>query len=218
MALFYFVRHGETEWNAQGRWCGRTDGPLSDAGRRQAELLAQRLRLLAFEALYSSPLGRALETARTIGKAIELEPVVDQRLVELSYGVWEGKTYEETRRVAPEDYRAWEADPASVAPPQGETGVQLVERVRPFLDELAQRHLTGNVVVVCHRTVCRLIACHIMGIPLSEYRQRIPMANAALNIFAAEKGNWRVVALNDTSHLSPDATEPPADNKGQSRP
>jgi probable phosphoglycerate mutase len=162
------------------------------------------------EALYSSPLGRALETARLIGEAIGREPVVDRRLTELNYGAWEGKTLEEFKRAYPAIYCAWDADPANVAPPGGESGVQLIERVTPFMAEVAQRHRTGNVVVVCHKTVCRLLACQIMGVPLTEYRRRIPVENAALNIFETEEGNWRVVALNDTLHLASLPAEPAA--------
>jgi phosphoserine phosphatase len=202
MALFYFIRHGETQWNAEGLLSGRTDVPLSEAGMRQAQLLAERLRAVPVEAMYSSPLERAVETARLIGQAIGRESVVDQRLVELNYGAWEGRTFEEVIRSAPDDYRNWAADPAHVAPPEGETGLHLVERVMPFLAELAQRHQKGNVVVVCHKTVCRLVACQIMGIPLSEYRERIKMDNAALNIFESEEGKWRAVVVNDTSHLA----------------
>ena len=202
MALFYFIRHGETEWNAEGRLCGRTDVPLSDAGRRQAQLLAQRLKPIPFEALYSSPLRRALETASIVGRTIGREPVADPRLVELSYGAWEGRTYEESKRANPDVYRAWELDPGSVGPPGGESGEQLIERVKPFLADVAQRHPSGNVAVVCHRTVCRLLACHIMGVPLKEYRRRVPMDNAALNIFETRKGKWHVAAVNDSSHLT----------------
>jgi probable phosphoglycerate mutase len=202
MALFYFLRHGEATWNAAERLCGSTDVPLSDVGRRQAQLLAFRLKPLMFEALYSSPLSRALETARIIGKAVKFEPVVDQRLAELNYGVWEGRTFDEIRRADPEAYHAWDADPANLAPPDGETGVHLIARVTPFLADLAQRHPHGNIVVVCHKTVCRLLACHIMGVPLGEYRRRITMGNAALNIFETVEGIWRVVTLNDTSHLA----------------
>ncbi len=188
MALFYFLRHGETAWNAEGRICGSTDVPLSDAGRRQAQLLACRLKPISVDALYSSPLSRALETARLIGETIGREPVVDRRLAELNYGAWEGRTFEEIKRATPTVYRAWDADPANLAPPEGESGVHLIERVTPFLADVAQRHLSGNVVVVCHKTVCRLLACHIMGVPLSEYRRRVPMENAALNIFETGKG------------------------------
>jgi broad specificity phosphatase PhoE len=201
MALFYFLRHGETAWNAQGRLCGSTDIPLSDVGRRQAHLLARRVKQILVDALYSSPLRRALESARVIGKAIGHEPVEDRRLAELNYGTWEGRTFEEIQLTTPAIYRAWEKDPGNLAPPKGESGVQLIERVMPFLGEMAQRHQSGNVVVVCHKTVCRLLACHIMGTPLSEYRRRLVMENAALNIFETREGNWRVVTLNDTSHL-----------------
>jgi broad specificity phosphatase PhoE len=210
MALFYFVRHGETAWNAEERLCGSTDVPLSDVGRRQAHLLGLRFQPIWVEALYSSPLGRALETAQLIGEAIGREPVVDPRLAELNYGAWEGRLFEEIKRTSPAIYGAWDADPANVAPPEGETGVHLIERVTPFMADLAQRHRSGNVVVVCHKTVCRLLACHIMGTPLSEYRRRITMDNAAVNIFETREGKWGVVALNDTSHLSTPAAEPTA--------
>lgn len=203
MALFYFLRHGETEWNAEGRLCGRTDVPLSSVGRRQAQLLGERLKGLAVEALYSSPLQRAIETAREVGRAIGHEPIVDARLTELSYGAWEGHPWEECQRATPDLYRAWVADPATVSTPEGESGLQVIERVTPFLTDVSQKYPSGNVVVVCHRTVCRLLACHLMGIPLAEYRQRIRMENAALNVFACEKGIWRVVTVNDTSHLAP---------------
>jgi len=202
MGLFYFLRHGEATWNAAGRFCGRTEVPLSNVGRQQAQLLAARLKSLRVDALYSSPLGRALETARRIGEAVGREPVVDQRLAELNYGAWEGLTLEEIRRATPAAYRAWDADPARRAPPEGESGVHLIKRLTPFLQEVAQRHTSGNVVVVCHKTVCRLLACHILGVPLKEYRRRITVDNAALNVFATAQGKWRVVTLNDTSHLT----------------
>ena len=165
MALFYFVRHGEATWNAEERVCGSTDVPLSDVGRNQARELARRLRPVLVDALYSSPLGRALETARLIGEAVGLTPVVDHRLAELNYGEWEGRTFDEIKSAAPAIYDAWDADPANLSPPGGESGVHLVERVTPFLADVAQRHPRGNVVVVCHKTVCRLVACHLMGLP-----------------------------------------------------
>jgi broad specificity phosphatase PhoE len=208
MAVFYFARHGETVWNAERRLCGRTDAPLSDAGRRQARLLATRLKAISFEALYASPLQRARETASIVGTAIERVPTVDLRLVELSYGAWEGRTSAEVKLASAEAYSAWEANPAAIAPPEGESGEQLIERLKPFLADVAQRHRNGNVAVVCHRTVCRLMACHLIGIPLPEYRQRIPMDNAALNIFETHGAEWRVVALNDSSHLVTPETAP----------
>ena len=201
MGLYYFIRHGETAWNAEGRLCGRTDVPLSAAGRSQARALARRLMSLPVTALYCSPLSRALETAQIIGQAVGIEPAPDDRLAELNYGDWEGGTFASIQHTYPEVFRAWVADPGRVAPPGGETGEELVRRVAPFLHHLATQYSEGNVVVVCHKTVCRLVACHILGLPLSEYRRRLAMDNAALNILQYNAEGWRLVRLNDTSHL-----------------
>ena len=203
MARFYFLRHGETEWNTEGRVCGHTDVPLSEAGRQQARWLALRMKSIPVEALYSSPLRRALDTARMVGEAIGHEPIVDDRLRELSYGEWEGKTFDEVERADPPAYLAWVADPGSLAPPGGESGEQLVERVAPFFDLMASRHGRGHVAVVCHKTVGRLLACHILGAPLADYRRRVIIDNVSLSIFETGEEGWRVAALNDTSHLRP---------------
>jgi alpha-ribazole phosphatase len=210
MALFYFLRHGETVWNAEGLLCGSTDVPLSEAGWQQGRLLAQRLKSIPVEALYSSPMVRTRETARLIGEATGREPEMDDRLVELNYGAWEGRTYEEIKRTDPVTLSAWQADPGRAAPPGGESGEQLIQRVTPFLDAIVSRYTHGNVVVVSHKTVCRLVICHALGLPLSEYRRRLAMENAAMNILQPWEGGWRLILLNDTSHLStphPDSEE-----------
>jgi len=209
MGLFYLLRHGETEWNAQNRFCGRTDVPLSEAGRRQAKSLAERLKPLPFEALYSSPLKRALETARLISESVGLQPVPDQRLVELDYGRWEGKTLAEIMENDPKTYCAWDTDPAHVAPPGGESGLEAQQRAVSFLDFLAAQHPQGHVLVALHKTVCRLAICHVLGMSASEYRRRLILNNAALSIIQSRPYGWQLITFNDTSHLSachPDRT------------
>jgi len=201
MGLFYLLRHGETKWNAENRICGRSDVPLSEAGRRQAKRLAERLRPIAFDALYSSPLKRAVDTARFISERIGLKPLVDHRLVELDYGQWEGKTLAEIRKNDPKALRAWEADPGRVAPPGGESGLEVQQRVMPFLDSLAAKHRKGRVAVVLHKTVCRLAICHVLGMSPSDYRRRLIMENAALNIIQPREDGWQLITYNDTSHL-----------------
>jgi len=205
MALFYFIRHGESEWNAENRLCGRTDVPLSDAGRRQAARLAERLRALPPDTIYTSPLRRALATAEIIAAGTGLTPRVDERIGEVNYGAWEGRTFAEIMAHDGDAYRAWDADPAAVSPPGGESGGQALARIVLFLEELGARH-TGQreyIIVVCHKTVCRLAVCHVLGLPASEYRRRLSMENAALNIIAPSESGWRLVLLNDTSHLTP---------------
>jgi alpha-ribazole phosphatase len=202
MGLFYLLRHGETEWNAANRICGRSDVPLSEAGRRQAKRLAERLKPISFEALYSSPLKRAIETARFISERIGLEPVVDDRLVELDYGQWEGKTLEEIMKNDPKTLRAWEADPGRVTPPGGESGLEAQQRVVHFLDSLAAKHRKSQVAVVLHKTVCRLAICYVLGMPPSDYRRRLILENAALSIIQPREDGWQLITYNDTSHLS----------------
>jgi len=209
MAFFYFVRHGVSEWNAENRLCGRTDVSLSEEGRRQAARLAERLRGLSPAALYTSPLRRTVETAEIIAASMGLTPKVDDRLVELDYGAWEGMTFAEVMELDADAFRAWDADPGNVSPREGESGAQALARVVPFLDELAARHRVEreHVVVVCHRTICRLIVCHAIGLSPSEYRRRLSMDNAALNIIQSTEQGWRLILLNDTSHLAPIHTE-----------
>jgi probable phosphoglycerate mutase len=202
MALFYFVRHGESAWNAENRLCGRTDVPLSEAGRQQAARLSERLSALRLKAIYTSPLRRALETANLIAVPAGLEPVIDERLIELDYGAWEGKTFDAIMEQDGVNYRAWDADPAAVGPPGGESGQQALARVAPFLESLAARHPEGNVVVVGHKTICRLLVCHVLGLSPSDYRRRLTMDNAAVNILELWEGGWRLIRLNDTSHLA----------------
>jgi len=202
MGLFYLLRHGETKWNAENRICGRSDVRLSEAGRRQAKRLAERLKPIAFDALYSSPLLRAIDTARFISERIGLKPLVDHRLVELDYGQWEGKTLAEIMKNDPKTLRAWEADPGEVAPPGGESGLEAQQRVVPFLDSLAAKYPKGQVAVVFHKTVCRLAICHVLGMSPSDYRRRLIMENAALNIIQPQEDGWQLITYNDTSHLS----------------
>jgi broad specificity phosphatase PhoE len=204
MALFYLVRHGETAWNAEGRLCGRTDIELNDAGRRQAERLGERLRALPPSAIYTSPLRRTVETAAIIARGTGVPPVIDARLVELNYGEWEGRTFADVKSQDAGLYGRWDRDPARVAPPEGESGLEAIARVAPFLDEVRARHAGEHehVIVVTHKTICRLALCHALGLDPAEYRRRLSMENAALNIIAPEKDGWRVILVNDTSHLA----------------
>ena len=182
--------------------CGRSDIPLSEPGRRQAELLAERLKLIPLEALYSSPLKRAVETARLISQLTGLQPILDERLVELDYGEWEGRSLADILKNDLETYRTWDADPARVAPPGGETGLAAQHRIVSFLDSLAAKHPQGHVLVVFHKTVCRLAICHVLGMSPSEYRRRLILGNAALSTIQSQPWGWQLVTFNDTSHLS----------------
>jgi broad specificity phosphatase PhoE len=163
----YFIRHGETDWNLEGRLQGQKDIPLNDLGRVQAEEAGRRLQALVphYEdlAYVASPMTRTRETMEILRGTIGLHPEtykLDDRLVELTFGVWEGLTWKEVRKAEPQLAALREQDKWNYAPPGGgESYAMLVSRLRPFLDDL-----TRDTVVVAHGGVARAflaIACGV---------------------------------------------------------
>jgi probable phosphoglycerate mutase len=155
----YYLRHGETEWNREGRLQGQRDIPITATGRAQARRCGEILRdLLAREPqtapdFVSSPLGRARETMELARTALGLDPQsyrLDNRLTEISFGSWEGFTIPELRRTSPEAVGARERDKWDFAPPGGESYAQMSERVRGWYDGLAR-----DTVAVAHGGVLR---------------------------------------------------------------
>jgi broad specificity phosphatase PhoE len=166
----YFIRHGETDWNAEARLQGQRDIPLNDFGRVQAEEAGARLRglVLHYEDLdyVASPLSRTRETMELMREAIGLPPRVyrqDERLKELTFGEWEGLTWKEIRDRDPEGARGREADKWGFAPPGGESYAILSQRVRPFLDDLRR-----DSVVVSHGGVARVLLAMLGHVPPEE--------------------------------------------------
>jgi probable phosphoglycerate mutase len=162
----YFIRHGETDWNAEGRLQGQKDIPLNDLGRVQAEEAAGALLSLHPRpedlAWWCSPLARTRETMELARQAIGLHPPYykqDERLKELTFGAWEGLTWRELRKADPAGARAREADKWSCVPPEGESYAMLLERVRPFLADLDR-----DSVVVSHGGVARVLMVELAGL------------------------------------------------------
>ena len=163
----YFVRHGETDWNAEARLQGQRDVPLNDFGRVQAEEAGHRLRGLVSHAerldYVASPLGRTRETMERVRAAIGLPPAgyrLDERLKELTFGRWEGLTWKEVRARDPDGARGRDADKWGFAPPGGESYAMLADRVRPILGELRRDSL-----VVSHGGVARVLLVLLGGVP-----------------------------------------------------
>jgi broad specificity phosphatase PhoE len=159
------VRHGETDWNAELRFQGHADRSLNETGRAQARALADELADVEAEAIYSSDLARARETAEIVGDRLGL-PVVELReLREIDVGSWEGLTRDEVAAKFPEDSRGWR---------HGETYDELAARVLPALERIARAHPGGRVVVVGHGGTMRTLRAHMARMTVDEHRRILP--------------------------------------------
>jgi broad specificity phosphatase PhoE len=195
MLKVYLLRHGETTYNADGnRYCGRTDIELTEKGMGQANLAHTLLKDIELNAIYSSPLKRAQITASI---ASGKEVVTDDRLIEVDFGNWEGKTRAEFITENAPLWHDWSADPQTArAGGTGESGQAVVERVDDFFKEVQQKHPNGTILVVAHNGVNRLYMAYKLGMPLKNYRQ-LAQENSSITLFELdEDGEFTLKKLN----------------------
>ncbi len=197
----FLIRHAETSVTAEDRFAGLRDLPLTARGREHASGLATRLKGFRLDAVYSSPLQRALETARILAEPHALAVTVIGDLRELDQGHWEGMTRAEVERQFPEEYAAYERDPLDFKPQGGETGRAVVERAVPAILALVRAHPDQTIGVVSHKATNRLLVAYFIGIDLRRYRDRLGQRPACLNVldFASES-QVKLTLLNDISH------------------
>jgi broad specificity phosphatase PhoE len=198
------VRHGETPWNREGRYQGRTDVPLSSDGERQVATLGERLKHVPIDVAIASPLSRSRVTAEAIvGTRTQLE--FDDGLLEISHGAWEGKLATEVQLEHAEMFGIWRSAPGRDVPagPGAETLGDVETRAWAVMERLFAR-LAHNqtALVVAHDAVNRVILCRVLGLPLAsvwKFRQ----APAALNVLSGPSlAELAVVRLNDSEHSS----------------
>jgi broad specificity phosphatase PhoE len=197
------VRHGATGATEEDRFSGSTDAELSEQGRWQAARLGERLSPQTLAAVYSSPLSRALETARIVARHCRLEPVVREGLREIGHGHWEGMKREDVERAFCDEYAAWEADPFTFAPLGGESGLAVLARALPVVREIVTAHAGGQVLVVSHKATLRLILSSLLAFDPRGYRDRLDQAPACLNVVDfRDPVRARLMLFNDTSHYA----------------
>ncbi|MGA2793410.1 MAG: histidine phosphatase family protein [Roseiarcus sp.] len=197
---FILVRHGETAWNREGRIQGHLDSPLNADGIAQARTLAERLRMESFAALISSDLGRARRTAQYISMRTGHTVIVDTRLRERQYGIFEGLTRSEAKSVYPDVYARYEDESVTYAIPGGESAEECFLRNLECLQELADRYPDRRIVVVTHGGVLDGLYRHVMGLPHVGSRA-FAIVNASLNRFTYENDVWRLDRWGDVGHL-----------------
>ncbi|MBO4853505.1 MAG: histidine phosphatase family protein [Schwartzia sp.] len=204
MMRLILVRHGQTEWNAGGRYQGQSNVALSSLGRRQAELLAASFPVKQLDAIYASDLDRARETAECVGKAFGIPVRPEKAFRELSFGEWEGLTYQEISSRWPKEANKLFTAPDELCIPNGETFQDLQKRALDKIDELCKIHDGQNVGVFAHGAINKTILAGLMHIPL-HYLWSLRQDNTAVNILKLEDGYVTVELLNGTFHLGDDA-------------
>lgn len=200
------VRHGETAWNREGRYQGRTDIPLSEHGQAQVQRLGDRLRNVPIAAAIASPLSRAKTTAEAIlaGRSLALE--LDAGLLEISHGGWEGKLASEVERDHAELFGVWRTAPGRDAPagPGAESLGDVEARAWPVLEKLCARLGADDTgLIAAHDAVNRVLLCRVLGLPLQQV-WKFRQAPATLNVLSGRSlDELQVVRLNDCEHAEP---------------
>ena len=174
MTQLILLRHGVTDWNLTGRYQGQADPPLNAEGRRQAEALANQLAGLRLEAIYSSDLRRAYDTAQTVAARLRLAVTVEPRLREVNQGAWEGMVHADILAQYPQEWAARERDPLHSRPPGGESVVEVATRVWAAAADIAREHPAGLVLVVSHGLALACLLVKAWALPLAEARLHIP--------------------------------------------
>lgn len=189
--ILFAVRHGETEWNLAGKFQGHLDSPLTESGIQQAQALADDLAGRGIEALYSSDLGRAMQTAHIIGERLELPVHADECFRERRLGILQGMSKGEFREKYPNEWAAFASGEPDYEVPGGESAKQLYTRCIERGIELAGRHVGQRILIVSHGGVLRSFFYHALCIPLTTPR-RFSVFNAAINCFTVSKDRWRL--------------------------
>ena len=158
----YAARHGQTQWNLENRICGRTDLPLTEAGKAQAEILAEKAASLELDRIISSPMLRARETADAVSRKCHIPVETDDRLIEQNYGIYEGKDRQDPAFLANKRMFACRY-------PGGESMMDVAYRVYSLIDELRGKYPDQNILMVCHGGVCRVIRTYFEDMTNEEF-------------------------------------------------
>jgi broad specificity phosphatase PhoE len=186
LTRLYLIRHGETDWNRQGRWQGQADVPLNDRGREQARQVAEKLAEVSFDAIYTSDLIRASEVARIIAQAKgdRIPIVLEPRLREIHQGEWQGLLVQEIQSRYAEAFRQRRMDPLMVAAPGGETALQVRQRALQAVRDLLAAYPNGNVALVSHGFTIAVLLTHFYRLPIEKVWELVPDNGAIIEIDA----------------------------------
>ena len=196
----YFTRHGQTEWNVSGKLQGWGNSNLTDKGIESAIKLSHRLKDVEFEYIYSSPLERALETAKLIKGNRDIEIRILDDLREIGFGSWEGMKFDIIKERYPDEFDIYLNKPHLYKPVDGESFEEVYRRVESVLNKILSTK-TENVLLVTHGVIVKVLTSIIKGIPLKELYKIQVQVGTALNICEYDGDKLEFIAEEDTSHL-----------------
>ena len=197
----YLVRHGETTWNALGKFQGVKDIPLSENGITQAEFLKERFDG-NFDVVYTSPLERAYKTAQIISSAKETQPIVYQNLKEINFGDWEGLTIKEIREIYPKEFDSWKYDKENGYLVNGEKSLKLAsQRATNSVLDIAKKNKGKKIIIVAHGGIIKASLIGLFDWNMNMYHQLF-LGNTSVSKISFDKDfNLRLIFLNDTYHI-----------------
>jgi broad specificity phosphatase PhoE len=199
-----FIRPGETQWNRLGRWQGQVAVPLNDHGKMQAKRLARFIRAVGLQALYSSDLHRAAETAAILEETLGFPFVPDARLRERHIGLWQGLTLAEVQEWYPNAYQSLRSNPDAYQIEGGESRESVANRMKAAFDEIVARP-HDIIGIVSHTTAIRALLDTIIP---SVNALTMDFSNMSVTSIAKDDGEgWRIVQRNDVTHLEGMPTE-----------
>ena len=202
MTSIYLVRHGQTAWNKEEIFRGRTDIPLDETGLKQAELVGQYFKGMEIQVIYSSSLSRAWQTAQKVAQFHHLKVQPLDGIIDMSFGKWEGRPHQEIREIDKETYRQWVETPHLVRLPGGESLDDVRVRAMAAVEELIRNHPGKTLVLVSHRVVCKVLICAILDLDNSHFWQ-ITQDTTAINLIQHRTGKYILSLMNETCHLKP---------------
>lgn len=206
MTRSYWIRHGQTEWNAIGRWQGNIDVPLAETGHEQARRLGEYVRDVPFAAIYSSDLTRAAQTAAAIAERTGLPVIQDKRLREMHLGVFQGMTHEEHVEKFPELVQENERNYWGFRFPEGETRRDVQDRVYAFYQDALARHPNETIAVVTHGGPVRMILYRLFG--ETEQMLSLKVTNTSITIIQQDGEQAALESVVGTHHLQQKPIDP----------
>ena len=202
MTSIYLVRHGQTAWNKEEIFRGRTDIPLDETGLKQAEMVGQYFKGMEIHRVFSSSLSRAWQTAEKVAEPHNLKVQPLQGILDMSFGNWEGRPHQEIRETDSKTYRQWVETPHLVRLPGGEGLDDVRVRAMAGMEEVIRAHPGKTLVLVTHRDVNKILICAILGLDNSHFWQ-ITQDTTAINLIQHKGGKYILSLMNETCHLKP---------------